>query len=226
MKIENIDVNSYPGSEKVYIDGKLHPIKVAMRKVNLTPTVKVIDGERMTRKNAPVYVYDTSGVYTDPEVKIDINEGLPRLREEWIARRDDLQQLPHITSDYGRMREADPSLDSIRFAHRYAPRRAADGQQITQMALARRGVITPEMEYVAIRENNNAQALGIRTHITPEFVRDEVAAGRAVIPANINHPEAEPMIIGRNFLVKLNTNIGNSALSSGIEEEVDRKSVV
>ncbi|WP_300503836.1 phosphomethylpyrimidine synthase ThiC [uncultured Duncaniella sp.] len=222
MKIENIDVNSYPGSEKVYIDGKLHPIKVAMRKVNLTPTVKVIDGERMTRKNAPVYVYDTSGVYTDPEVKIDINEGLPRLREEWIARRDDLQQLPHITSDYGRMREADPSLDSIRFAHRYAPRRAADGQQITQMALARRGVITPEMEYVAIRENNNAQALGIRTHITPEFVRDEVAAGRAVIPANINHPEAEPMIIGRNFLVKLNTNIGNSALSSGIEEEVSK----
>lgn len=222
MKIENIDVNSYPGSEKVYIDGKLHPIKVAMRKVNLTPTVKVIDGERMTRKNAPVYVYDTSGVYTDPEVKIDINEGLPRLREEWIARRDDLQQLPHITSDYGRMRESDPSLDSIRFAHRYAPRRAADGQQITQMALARRGVITPEMEYVAIRENNNAQALGIRTHITPEFVRDEVAAGRAVIPANINHPEAEPMIIGRNFLVKLNTNIGNSALSSGIEEEVSK----
>ena len=222
MKIENIDVNSYPGSEKVYIDGKLHPIKVAMRKVNLTPTVKIIDGERMTRKNAPVYVYDTSGVYTDPEVKIDINEGLPRLREEWIARRDDLQQLPHITSDYGRMREADPSLDSIRFAHRYAPRRAADGQQITQMALARRGVITPEMEYVAIRENNNAQALGIRTHITPEFVRDEVAAGRAVIPANINHPEAEPMIIGRNFLVKLNTNIGNSALSSGIEEEVSK----
>ncbi len=222
MKIENIDVNSYPGSEKVYIDGKLHPIKVAMRKVNLTPTVKIIDGERMTRKNAPVYVYDTSGVYTDPEVKIDINEGLPRLREEWISRRDDLQQLPHITSDYGRMREADPSLDSIRFAHRYAPRRATDGQQITQMALARRGVITPEMEYVAIRENNNAQALGIRTHITPEFVRDEVAAGRAVIPANINHPEAEPMIIGRNFLVKLNTNIGNSALSSGIEEEVSK----
>lgn len=222
MKIENIDVNSYPGSEKVYIDGKLHPIKVAMRKVNLTPTVKIVNGERLTRQNAPVYVYDTSGVYTDPEVKIDINDGLPRLREEWIARRDDLQQLPHITSDYGRMREADPSLDSIRFAHRYAPRRAVDGRQITQMALARKGIITPEMEYVAIRENNNAEALGIKTHITPEFVRDEVAAGRAVIPANINHPEAEPMIIGRNFLVKLNTNIGNSALSSGIEEEVSK----
>ena len=222
MEIENIDVNSYPGSEKVYIDGKLHPIKVAMRRVNLTPTVKIIDGERLTRQNGSVYVYDTSGVYTDPAVKVDINAGLPRLREEWIAKREDLEQLPHITSDYGRMREADSSLDQIRFSHRYAPRRAAEGKEITQMALARQGVITPEMEYVAIRENNNTEALGIKSHITPEFVRQEVAAGRAVIPANINHPEAEPMIIGRNFLVKLNTNIGNSALSSGIEEEVSK----
>ena len=222
MEIENIDVNSYPGSEKVYIDGKLHPIKVAMRRVNLTPTVKIIDGERLTRQNGSVYVYDTSGVYTDPAVKVDINAGLPRLREEWISRREDLEQLPHITSDYGRMREADSSLDQIRFSHRYAPRRAAEGKEITQMALARQGIITPEMEYVAIRENNNAEALGIKSHITPEFVRQEVAAGRAVIPANINHPEAEPMIIGRNFLVKLNTNIGNSALSSGIEEEVSK----
>ena len=222
MEIENIDVNSYPGSEKVYIDGKLHPIKVAMRRVNLTPTVKIIDGERLTRQNGSVYVYDTSGVYTDPAVKVDINAGLPRLREEWIAKREDLEQLPHITSDYGRMREADSSLDQIRFSHRYAPRRAAEGKEITQMALARQGIITPEMEYVAIRENNNAEALGIKSHITPEFVRQEVAAGRAVIPANINHPEAEPMIIGRNFLVKLNTNIGNSALSSGIEEEVSK----
>ncbi len=222
MEIENIDVNSYPGSEKVYIDGKLHPIKVAMRRVNLTPTVKIIDGERLTRQNGSVYVYDTSGVYTDPAVKVDINAGLPRLREEWISKREDLEQLPHITSDYGRMREADSSLDQIRFSHRYAPRRAAEGKEITQMALARQGIITPEMEYVAIRENNNAEALGIKSHITPEFVRQEVAAGRAVIPANINHPEAEPMIIGRNFLVKLNTNIGNSALSSGIEEEVSK----
>lgn len=222
MEIENIDVNSYPGSEKVYIDGKLHPIKVAMRRVNLTPTVKIIDGERLTRQNGSVYVYDTSGVYTDPAVKVDINAGLPRLREEWISKREDLEQLPHITSDYGRMREADSSLDQIRFSHRYAPRRAAEGKEITQMALARQGIITPEMEYVAIRENNNAEALGIKSHITPEFVRQEVATGRAVIPANINHPEAEPMIIGRNFLVKLNTNIGNSALSSGIEEEVSK----
>ena len=222
MKIENIDVNSYPGSEKVYIDGELHPIKVAMRRVNLMPTVRIVDGEKLTRQNAPVYVYDTSGVYTDPAVKVDINEGLPRIREEWTARRDDLERLPHITSDYGRMREADSSLDAIRFAHRYAPLRAKEGKAITQMALARQGIITPEMEYVAIRENNNAGALGIESHITPEFVRQEVAAGRAVIPANPNHPEAEPMVIGRNFLVKLNTNIGNSALSSGIEEEVSK----
>ena len=222
MKIENIDVNSYPGSEKVYIDGELHPIKVAMRRVNLMPTVRIVDGEKLTRQNAPVYVYDTSGVYTDPAVKVDINEGLPRIREEWTARRDDLERLPHITSDYGRMREADSSLDAIRFAHRYAPLRAKEGKAITQMALARQGIITPEMEYVAIRENNNAGALGIESHITPEFVRQEVAAGRAVIPANPNHPEAEPMVIGRNFLVKLNTNIGNPALSSGIEEEVSK----
>ncbi len=222
MKIENIDVNSYPGSEKVYIDGEMFPIKVAMRRVNLTPTVDIVNGEKVITENAPVYVYDTSGVYTDPNVKININEGLPRTREALIAQRDDLEQLPHITSDYGRMREEDPTLDNIRFAHRYAPRRAAKGKEITQMALAKKGIITPEMEYVAIRENNNARAMGIESHITPKFVRAEIAAGRAVLPANINHPEAEPMIIGRNFLVKLNTNIGNSALSSGIEEEVSK----
>ncbi len=222
MTIENINVNSCPGSEKVYIEGELFPIKVAMRRVNLTPTVNVNGGEKIMTDNPPVYVYDTSGVYTDPAVKVDINAGLPRIREELIASRDDLELLPRITSEYGRMREEDKSLDSIRFAHRYAPRRAVSGRGITQMALARQGVITPEMEYVAIRENNNAQAMGIPSHITPEFVRDEIAAGRAVLPANINHPEAEPMIIGKNFLVKLNTNIGNSALSSGIEEEVSK----
>lgn len=222
MEIENINVNSYPSSEKIYVNGKLHPVKVAMRRINLTPTVKIEGEEKITTENTPVTVYDTSGVYTDPAVKVDINKGIPRLREEWIAERDDLEQLPGITSGYGRQREADKSLDSIRFAHRYAPRRAKDGCEITQMALARKGVITPEMEYVAIRENCLAEELGIDSHITPEFVRKEVAEGRAVIPANINHPEAEPMIIGRNFLVKLNTNIGNSALSSGIEEEVNK----
>ncbi len=222
MKIENIDVHSYPGSEKVYMNGSIHPVRVAMRKVNLTPTVKVSGDEKITRQNEPVYVYDTSGVYTDPNVKIDINAGIPRIREEWISKREDLERLDGITSEYGRQREADKSLDSIRFARRYAPYRAKEGCEITQMALARKGIITPEMEYVAIRENMNAEALGIKSHITPEFVRDEIAAGRAVLPANPNHPEAEPMIIGKNFLVKLNTNIGNSALSSGIEEEVGK----
>ncbi|MCM1522712.1 MAG: phosphomethylpyrimidine synthase ThiC [Muribaculaceae bacterium] len=222
MKIQNIDLNSYPGSEKVYIDGTIHPIRVGMRRINLTPTVTVNGDVTTTRVNDPVYVYDTSGVYTDPDVKIDINKGIPRLRESWTAARTDLEQLPGITSEYGRRRENDPTLDSIRFSQRYAPRRAAKGAEITQMALAKRGIITPEMEYAAIRENCNAEALGIKTHITPEFVRDEIAAGRAVLPANPNHPEAEPMVIGRNFLVKLNTNIGNSALSSGIEEEVSK----
>ncbi|MEZ3591892.1 MAG: phosphomethylpyrimidine synthase ThiC [Muribaculaceae bacterium] len=222
MQINDIDLHSYPGSEKVYFEGKQFPfIKVPMRKVSLTPTVKVApDGTKTVRENDPVYIYDTSGVYTDPQVKIDVNAGIPRFREEWIGRRDDLEQLPGITSDYGRQREADKSLDGIRFAHRYAPRRAREGRAITQMALARQGIVTPEMEYVAIRENLNNETLGIESYITPEMVRDEVAAGRAVIPANINHPEAEPMIIGSRFLVKLNTNIGNSALSSGIEEEV------
>ena len=222
MTIENIDVHSYPGSDKVYIKGEIHPVEVAMRKINLTPTVMIIDGEKVMRENAPVYVYDTSGAYTDPAITTDINAGLPRIREEWTAAREDIEQLPTITSSYGREREADKTLDAIRFPHRHAPKRAKEGAAITQLALARKGIITPEMEYVAIRENCNAQALGIDTHITPEFVRQEIASGRAVLPANINHPEAEPMIIGRNFLVKLNTNIGNSALSSGIEEEVSK----
>ena len=222
MEINDINVQSYPGSEKTYLKGKIYDIKVPVRRINLTPTVKIVDGERVVTENAPVYVYDTSGVYTDPDVKIDINKGLPRTREEWISRRDDLEQLDGISSDYGREREADKSLDAIRFSHRHAPRRAKEGKEITQMALARQGIITPEMEYVAIRENMNNEALGIKSHITPELVRDEIAAGRAVLPANINHPESEPMIIGSKFLVKLNTNIGNSALSSGIEEEVNK----
>lgn len=223
MTIDNIDLHSYPGSEKIYMQGQIHPdVKVGMRRINLTPTVKIVDGEKVTRTNDPVIVYDTSGVYTDPTVKTDINKGLPRIREQWTLGRDDLEQLPEITSRYGREREADKSLDSIRFANRHAPLRAKAGREITQMALARRGIITPEMEYVAIRENMNVAELGIESHITPEFVRDEIAAGRAVLPANPNHPEAEPMIIGRAFSVKLNTNIGNSALSSGIEEEVSK----
>lgn len=222
MKLENIDLHSYPGSEKVYMEGRLYPyLRVGMRRVNLTPTVTVdAEGNRHTHENGSVMIYDTSGAYTDPAVEIDINSGLPRPRALWLDSRDDLEQLPEITSEYGRRRLEDSELDAIRFPVRHTPKRARAGARITQMDLARRGVVTPEMEYAAIRENMNAEALGIPTRITPEFVRDEVAAGRAVIPANINHPEAEPMVIGRNFLVKLNTNIGNSALSSGIEEEV------
>ncbi len=222
MEFTDINISSYPNSEKIYIDGTLFPIKVGMRKINLTPTVKIENGEKKITPNAPVIVYDTSGAYTDKNIKTDINEGLPRLREQLIADRNDTVQLDNITSDYGKMRLQDKSLDGIRFKKRYKPRKAKPGKEITQMAYAKASIITAEMEYVAIRENLNNKELGIESYITPEFVRDEIAAGRAIIPANINHPEAEPMIIGRAFSVKLNTNIGNSALSSGIKEEVDK----
>lgn len=222
MKIENIDVSSYPNSDKIYIDGAMHPIRVGMRKINLFPTVTIVDGKRIEKKNDPVVVYDTSGPYTDPNVSIDINKGLPRLREEWTAARGDTEVQADITSEYGKARRADSSLAEIRFPIEHKPRKAKEGHRVTQMHYARKGIITPEMEYVAIRENLNNKELGIETYITPEFVRDEVAAGRAIIAANINHPEAEPMIIGRAFSVKLNTNIGNSALSSGIEEEIKK----
>lgn len=222
MELTDIDINSYPNSEKVYINGKLFPIKVAMRKINLTPTVKIVNGKKVATENAPVYVNDTSGVYTDPAVKTDINEGLPRFREQWILDRGDVEQQNGISSEYGRLRLNDCSLDEIRFKKHYNPYKAKSGKAITQMAYAKAGIITAEMEYVAIRENLNNEELGIKTYITPEFVRQEIAEGRAIIPANINHPEAEPMIIGKAFSVKLNTNIGNSALSSGIKEEVDK----
>ena len=221
MKIADIDINNYPDSEKIYVNGTLYPeIRVGMRQVIQHPTVTIKDGERIERPNGPVAIYDTSGPYTDPAYKHDINAGLPRNREKWVIERGDTIRLEALTSDYGRMREADPSLDAIRFPVRNLPRVAADGKKVTQMHYARQGIITPEMEYVAIRENLDNARRGIKSHITPEFVRDEVAAGRAVIAANINHPEAEPMVIGRGFSVKINTNIGNSALSSGIEEEV------
>lgn len=221
MKIEDIDINNYPDSEKIYVRGSLYPeMRIGMRQVIQHPTVIIKDGERIERPNLPVAIYDTSGPYTDPDYHHDINSGLPRLREQWIINRGDTVRLEALTSDYGRLRETDSSLDSIRFPRRHLPRVAAEGKRVTQMHYARKGVITPEMEYVAIRENLDNAKRGIKTYITPEFVRDEVAAGRAVIAANINHPEAEPMVIGRGFSVKINTNIGNSALSSGIEEEV------
>ena len=223
MEINYMKVDSYPGSEKVYIDGKLFPIKVGMRRINLTPTVTIDnEGNKVFTENQPDYVYDTSGVYTDPNVKIDINKGINRIREQWIEERGDTVKLENITSEYGNRRLNDHTLDAIRFPIRHRPLKSRDGKHVTQMAYAKAGIITAEMEYAAIRENMNNEAMGIKTHITPEFVRQEIAAGRAIIPANINHPEAEPMVIGRNFLVKLNTNIGNSALSSSIEEEVNK----
>lgn len=214
---------SYPSSEKVYLPGNIFPeLRVAMRRVKLTPTVtKDAEGNKHFAENSPVMVYDTSGPYSDPHTQIDLKKGLPRLREPWIKQRE-VELLPEFSSAYCREQLADRNLDSLRFSHHHLPLRAKAGAHITQLALARQGIITPEMEYVAIRENMDCEALGIATHITPEFVRQEVAAGRAVIPANINHPEAEPMIIGRNFLVKINTNIGNSATTSTIEEEVEK----
>ncbi len=221
MKIADIDINNYPDSEKIYVSGKLYPeLRVSMRQVIQHPTVTIREGQRIERPNEPIAIYDTSGPYTDPEYNHDINAGLPRTRQKWVEEREDTVELETLTSKYGRMREADNNLDSIRFPIRHRPRVAKEGKKVTQMHYARKGIITPEMEYVAIRENLDNARRGIKSHITPEFVRDEVAAGRAVIAANINHPEAEPMIIGSGFSVKINTNIGNSSLSSGIEEEV------
>ncbi|WP_448788256.1 phosphomethylpyrimidine synthase ThiC [Bacteroides graminisolvens] len=213
----------FPASEKVYMTGTHYPdLHVGMRKVEQMPTVTVKDGKKELVQNQDVYIYDTSGAYSDPDVCIDLERGLPRIRERFVRCNDDIVQLEEITSEYGRMRLKDSSLDTLRFKNTVPPYVSAAGKQITQLYYARCGMITPEMEYVAIRENMNCDQLGIDTHITPEFVRDEIAAGRAVIPANINHPEAEPMIIGRNFLVKINTNIGNSATSSSMEEEVEK----
>lgn len=213
---------SYPASEKIFVSGKMHNIRVAMRRINLLDTIEVVNGERRVTPNRPVTIYDTSGPFSDPQIDIDLKKGLPRLRESWLTDRGDVEQLPEMSSEYGRKRAADTSLDALRFQHICLPYKAKSAKEITQMYYAKQGIITPEMEYVSIRENQQNEELGIESHITPEFVRQEVAAGRAIIPANINHPEAEPMIIGTNFLVKLNTNIGNSAMSSSIEEEVEK----
>ncbi|TGD79677.1 phosphomethylpyrimidine synthase ThiC [Hymenobacter wooponensis] len=228
------------GSRKIYVPGQLHNIQVAMREITLSDTQRKFDFTNPTEQNPPVTVYDTSGPYTDPNIEIDLKKGLPRLREEWILERGDVEELPGTSSEYGQQRAADASLDHLRFEHIRRPFRAKEGLNVSQLHYAKQGIITPEMEYIAIRENQRIDALaaddvlkvqhqghsfGANTpqgHITPEFVRAEVAAGRAVIPSNINHPESEPMIIGRNFLVKINTNIGNSAVTSSIEEEVDK----
>lgn len=228
-----------PASKKVYIEGSRPDIQVPMREITLDPTPLQDVPESDWEQNPPFYVYDTSGVYTDPNAQIDLTKGLPKLREGWIEERGDTERLDALSSDYGQARARDITTANLRFAHIDKPRRAkmVDGKagNVTQMHYARRGIITPEMEYIAIRETQKQHELtDMRQHegetfgantpkvITPESVRDEVAAGRAIIPNNINHPESEPMIIGRNFLVKINANIGNSALGSSIDEEVSK----
>ena len=237
--LKNVSNQSFPNSKKVYVQGKIHNIKVGMREITLTDTL--ISGTKensIYEKNEPLCVYDTSGFYTDRNVEIDVHKGIPRLRESWIDARDDVEILASNSSSYAQQRLADEGVDEIRFEHLPKMRIAKKGKNVTQMHYARQGIITPEMEYIAIRENlkreevkdatlllqHKGQSFGasIPEQITPEFVRDEVARGRAIIPVNINHPECEPMIIGRNFLIKVNANIGNSAVTSSIEEEVEK----
>ncbi|MEQ1533699.1 MAG: phosphomethylpyrimidine synthase ThiC [Sideroxydans sp.] len=231
--VDEAAVKPLPNSRKVYVQGSRPDIQVPMREITQDETPASMGAE----VNPPVYVYDCSGPYTDPAVKIDIRSGLAEMRAGWIAERDDTEALPHLTSEYGRQRLNDPALADMRFNLQHTPRKAKAGKNVTQMHYARQGIITPEMEYIAIRENQKVDGMSemmLKQHpgenfgkampkkITPEFVRAEVAAGRAVITTNINHPECEPMIIGRNFLVKINANIGNSALGSSIQEEVEK----
>ena len=227
----------FPASKKIYVPGVLHPdVRVPMRQIDLSPTRAAQTGGA-EEVNEPCVVYDTSGPYTDPQVEIDVRRGLAPLRLPWIEARGDVEVASGAGSAYTRERAEDGSLDALRFPHKRVPLRAKSGHRVTQMHYARRGEITPEMEYIAIRENQRLEEMGealarqhpgdsmgaaIPSRITPEFVRDEVARGRAIIPNNINHPESEPMIIGRNFLVKINANIGNSAVTSSIEEEVEK----
>ena len=234
----------FAASRKVHVEGAQPGVRVPMREISLTPTHST--NGKGGQPNQPITVYDTSGPYTDPNITIDVRAGLQPLRRAWIEARQDTEELPQVTSQYGRQRAADPKLADLRFTHIRKPLRAKPGRNVSQMHYAKQGIITPEMEFIAIRENQsrarakdlmasgNGHGGGIAQHpgqawgaripslITPEFVRDEVARGRAIIPNNINHPESEPMIIGRNFLVKINSNIGNSAVASSIEEEVEK----
>ncbi|KJG28570.1 phosphomethylpyrimidine synthase ThiC [Photobacterium angustum] len=237
--IESLTAQPYPNSQKVYVQGSRPDVLVPMREITLADSL--VGGSKenpIFEPNEPIRVYDTSGFYTDPEKNIDIYNGLPLVREQWIAERGDTELLEELSSEYANERLDDKTLDDLRFAERARIRCAKAGRCVTQLHYARQGIITPEMEYIAIRENMgrakyrdevlNQQHPGVSfganlpKEITPEFVRKEVAEGRAIIPANINHPETEPMIIGRNFLVKVNANIGNSAVSSSIEEEVEK----
>ena len=231
--VDEAAIKPLPNSRKIFVQGSRPDIQVPMREISQDETPASMGAE----VNPPIYVYDCSGPYTDPQAKIDIRSGLAAMREGWIVERDDTEQLNGLTSAYGQQRLDDPALAEMRFNLSRAPRRAKAGKNVSQMHYARQGIITPEMEYIAIRENQRVDGLSemmLKQHpgenfgeampkkITPEFVRAEVAAGRAVITANINHPELEPMIIGRNFLVKINANIGNSALGSSIQEEVEK----
>ncbi len=230
-----ITTKPFPNSKKVYVSGNIHPdIQVAMREIALDDTTDSFSGKKTP--NQPVTVYDTSGPYTDPSKEINVHDGLEPIREQWVLDRGDVEELDGFSSKYCNERLNDTSLDHLRFNHLRKPKRAKKGKNVSQMHYAKQGIITPEMEYIAIRENQKLQEIerlskqhpgqdfgaSIPSVITPEFVREEVARGRAVIPSNINHPEAEPMIIGRNFLVKINANIGNSATTSSIEEEVEK----
>ncbi|MFC3282266.1 phosphomethylpyrimidine synthase ThiC [Litchfieldella rifensis] len=237
-RVDAAAVQPLPGSRKVHVEGSRPDIRVPFREISLSPTKTSGADEQ----NPPLLVYDTSGPYTDPDIGIDLRQGLPELRRAWIDERGDTEFLDGPTSEYGRRRANDPLLAPLRFDLTRTPRRAKAGKNVTQLHYARQGIVTPEMEFIAIRENQRRQALGteeverilghqhpgqgfgakLPEEITPEFVRREVAEGRAIIPNNINHPESEPMIIGRNFLVKINGNLGNSAVTSSIEEEVDK----
>ncbi|MCR3984098.1 phosphomethylpyrimidine synthase ThiC [Aeromonas caviae] len=230
---------AHPNSRRIFIQGSRPDIRVPLREIQLADTFVggTMDAPQF-EPNEPVPVYDTSGPYGEEAAPIDVRRGLPRLRENWVLERDDTDALDGLSSTFTQERLADEGLDHLRFEHLPSARRAKPGRRVTQLHYARQGIVTPEMEFIALRENmgrervrsellrtqHPGQGFGARLpqNITPEFVRDEVAAGRAIIPSNINHPEAEPMIIGRNFLVKINANIGNSAVTSSIEEEVEK----
>jgi phosphomethylpyrimidine synthase len=234
-----ISTDPFPKSKKIYVKGRLYPVQVAMREIETDDTYTYQNG-KAEQRHYKAFVYDTSGPYTNPDYKVDVYKGLPKLRSEWILSRNDVEKVAQPGSSYTRERDADAKLDAIQFKGNHEVYRAKSGSNVSQMHYARKGIITPEMEYVAIRENQLIESLNeqerrlltqhegqsfgasIPKIITPEFVRDEVARGRAIIPNNINHPESEPMIIGRNFLVKINANIGNSAVTSSIEEEVEK----
>jgi len=237
--IYNLTGQPFPNSHKVYVEGTQDNVRVGMREITLSDTfIGGTEENPVFEPNAPIRVYDTSGPYTDPDFQLDVRKGLEKYREKWIESRGDTEILDSVTSQFSQQRMADEGLDHIRFEHLPKIRRAKAGKNVTQMHYARQGIVTPEMEYVAIRENmgrakireellaaqHKGESFGasIPDFITPEFVRDEIARGRAVLPNNINHPETEPMIIGRNFLVKVNANIGNSSVTSSIEEEVEK----